>query len=520
MLKTVEYTTEEIQSNRNLVVGGDQFPHKIDTNRNMVRLYNHPFCPFAERARLAFLAKGIEHQIVDVDMTDKPEWFVKVGGKVPLLETTEGDLIPESDILVQYAIEFSSEGISLLPKQNIIEAAKIRNYTKKKDEDFIQATYLSSVRGEEEYLIILKGKLEEIESELSSQDDSHPYLFNQKDVTFADIILSPILLRIYYSLVENISTLSFLKIGEYPNIVKYIDNLIHHPILAKGYASQLGYTNYMRQKILDSSTKLHLPFDITPFEDSQSQKEILIKDGLTAKPLKNEKFLRLYGHHLCPFVQRALLVLAAKEIPYQFVAIDLTAKNSWHWKINKGKVPIIEHPDGTIVHDSLDVCEWLQDYTSEGINLFPGGEEGKQKIKETTQVWFKKVVNFILIYVVKESRESGLEEYLQTLEWAESQLPDEDDDGNIFIGGYPHETMTDLMILPFFKDAFALEESQLKETFFDKIDFSKIPKVKKWFDSLSKKYSPFLNENAAYSNFLAKNIEADGPKVQLFYPLV
>lgn len=174
---------------------------------------------------------------------------------------------------------------------------------------------------------------------------------------------------------------------------------------------------------------------------------------------------------------------------------------------------MIEYPDGTFVHDSLDVNDWFQDHTEEGLNLYPGEESDRLKNKEMTQEWFSKIVNFVSLYVSKERRETGLEEYLQALEWSEANFQDGD---KIFIGGYTQETMCDLMVLPFFKDAFAMKESHLRESFYNKIDFSKLPKLKRWFDTLSEKYSPYLSEDKFLANLLVKNIEANGPKVQFF----
>jgi len=320
----------------------------------MLRLYNHPICPFAERARLAFLAKDIKHQIVHVELNGKPDWFVETGGVVPVLETPEGDLIPESDIVVQYALDSTKGGIELVP-EDLVEAAKMRVYIKRRDNGFLVNSFKAVAFGDEESRNKMGDQLQQIEEDLSKNDEAHPYLLQRSEISLADIILSPVLVRNYFALVENLSTISPLKISDYPNITKYVENIIHHPTLARGFICKWGYLNFVKAKNENRGINLPYPFDVTPFEDSQSQKSFIIPDALTARPLKNEKFVRLYGHDLCPFVQRAMLTLRAKNIPYQYVGIDLTHKNSWHWNINKGLVPLIEHPDGTLVHDSLDV---------------------------------------------------------------------------------------------------------------------------------------------------------------------
>lgn len=34
------------------------------------------FCPFAERSRIILKIKNIPHEIVNVDLKKKPEWFI------------------------------------------------------------------------------------------------------------------------------------------------------------------------------------------------------------------------------------------------------------------------------------------------------------------------------------------------------------------------------------------------------------------------------------------------------------
>ena len=48
----------------------------------------------------------------------------------------------------------------------------------------------------------------------------------------------------------------------------------------------------------------------------------------------------LYGHHLCPFVERVRIVLAYHQLPHQPVEMDLTKRPRWYKLLNPGrKVP-------------------------------------------------------------------------------------------------------------------------------------------------------------------------------------
>lgn len=44
--------------------------------------------------------------------------------------------------------------------------------------------------------------------------------------------------------------------------------------------------------------------------------------------------IRLFAMRLCPYVQRVLLVLKAKEIPFDVVYINLDNKPDWYKSIN------------------------------------------------------------------------------------------------------------------------------------------------------------------------------------------
>lgn len=515
-MQIVEYTHEQTQGDEVLAVGGKQFPHKLEVNKNMLRLYNHPLCPYAERARLAFLAKDIKHQIVNIDQTVKPDWFVEVGGTVPVIETTQGELIPESNIAVEFAIHASNEGIELLPKDPI-EAVKIRLYVKNTEEGLVYPMYMGILQGKEEDITKLKEKLTQIETDLSKNTEGNQYFLNRNEVSYADIFIAPILTRLYFALAEKLSTLDTLNIDDYPNIAKYVENIIIHPKIGEGFGPKWGFLNFINLKQADMNIKLPIPFDETSLEDSQSLKQLIVGDALTAKPRTNEKYIRIYGHPLCPFVQRTLLAFNAKNVPYQFVGVDLTHKNAWHMDINQGLVPIVELTDGKIMIESLDTSDWVQDYTKEGVDLYPGDEAHKQQLKDIVKEWFDKTVYFILIGFKKEAREQGSGKFVEILEWANDQLPD--DPKNIYLGGHEHETMADLMIVPFINTAFMIKGTVYKEEFYDAINFERIPKLKNWYDSLFQKYENILGQERAMGNWVAKNQFSEA-KVQLFYPLI
>jgi len=75
--------------------------------------------------------------------------------------------------------------------------------------------------------------------------------------------------------------------------------------------------------------------------------------------------LRLVSHPLCPYVQRAVIVAAEKDIPVERVFIDLAAKPDWFLALSPtGKVPLLQVDDRALF-ESAPIVEYL-DETSPG----------------------------------------------------------------------------------------------------------------------------------------------------------
>jgi glutathione S-transferase len=71
--------------------------------------------------------------------------------------------------------------------------------------------------------------------------------------------------------------------------------------------------------------------------------------------------LKLISHKLCPYVQRAVIALNEKGVPFERIDIDLAAKPDWFLKISPlGKTPVLlvgEHA----IFESAVILEYLEE---------------------------------------------------------------------------------------------------------------------------------------------------------------
>lgn len=80
----------------------------------------------------------------------------------------------------------------------------------------------------------------------------------------------------------------------------------------------------------------------------------------------NNSSLTLISHHLCPFVQRAAIILLEKNITFQRININPQDKPDWFLSIfSTGKVSLLKVLDSyqkeNILFDSVATCEYIEE---------------------------------------------------------------------------------------------------------------------------------------------------------------
>ncbi|CAK9803575.1 Pyrimidodiazepine synthase [Anthophora plagiata] len=75
--------------------------------KGQARLYGMKFCPFSQRIQLVLSYKKIPHDIVNINIKNKPKWYFEINseGKVPAFVDVDGKVIIDSIVIANYLDE-------------------------------------------------------------------------------------------------------------------------------------------------------------------------------------------------------------------------------------------------------------------------------------------------------------------------------------------------------------------------------------------------------------------------------
>ena len=71
-----------------------------------LKLISHKLCPYVQRAVIALTEKGVSFERIDIDLANKPDWFLKISplGKTPVLVVGEHAIF-ESAVILEFLEE-------------------------------------------------------------------------------------------------------------------------------------------------------------------------------------------------------------------------------------------------------------------------------------------------------------------------------------------------------------------------------------------------------------------------------
>ncbi|CDW81451.1 glutathione s-transferase [Stylonychia lemnae] len=206
-------------------------------------------------------------------------------------------------------------------------------------------------------------------------------------------------------------------------------------------------------------------------ESTNDLTEIFVTSGDQPKPATNPNYLRLYGHHLCPFVEKARLALAARNVVYQNCEIDLSNKTEWHVAINGGFVPVLEFPDGTIIHESKVIMEYAEEaYPDQGYSTLPDDPVEKAQLRLASLIIDQVQAAYYPMYMKKfgfdDNDLKNLKEKLQKVEDLLAQRQNESG----FAWGTENPTQLDIHLYPLMSRLQYMRGSAFNEHIAERID--------------------------------------------------
>ena len=155
-------------------------------------LYYHPLSNFSRKIRILLLEKNIEHELHEINLRFKPEFFLKLSpiGKVPVLKEEDGTVIWDSSLIAEY-LEEKYPNPMFYPK-NFQERFHCRKWEELADTlgDHIISFWVQGLMNKDEptiYQSLLKQNIDRLIPVFEEQLSQTEYLLGGDTWSMADI---------------------------------------------------------------------------------------------------------------------------------------------------------------------------------------------------------------------------------------------------------------------------------------------------------------------------------------------
>ena len=183
--------------------------------------------------------------------------------------------------------------------------------------------------------------------------------------------------------------------------------------------------------------------------------------------------LELISHALCPYVQRAVIALTEKGVPFTRTVVDLANKPAWFAALSPlGKVPLLKI-DNDVLFESAVICDYLDETIAP--RLHPAN--ALQRAKHRAWIEFASTVLNDIWRLYTSPDAAGFEARRLELKGRLSQLEDALGPGPYFAG--EAFSLVDAAFGPVFRyfDVF--------DSFVDLDLFSGLQKLRAWREALA-----------------------------------
>ena len=152
-------------------------------------LVTYALCPYVQRAAIVMLEKGIPFQRTDIDLANKPDWFLAISptGKTPLLRVGEASIF-ESSVICEY---FEDIAAPRLHPADPIDRARHRAWMEYASTTLNAIAALYNAPDEPALLAkaqLLRGLFERVEQALGAGPYFEGAAFSMVDAAFAPVL--------------------------------------------------------------------------------------------------------------------------------------------------------------------------------------------------------------------------------------------------------------------------------------------------------------------------------------------
>lgn len=186
-----------------------------------LKLISHKLCPYVQRAVIALTEKGVPFEQVDIDLANKPDWFLKISplGKTPVLVVADTAIF-ESAVILEYLEETQARP---LHPADLLKRAEHRGWIE------FGSAVLNDIAGfytapDEATLRAKAAQLEQKFARLEARVAAAPW-FDGTDFSLVDAVFAPVFR--YFDVFDAIGEFGILA-GK-PRLERWRENLAARP---------------------------------------------------------------------------------------------------------------------------------------------------------------------------------------------------------------------------------------------------------------------------------------------------
>ncbi|MDY6980434.1 MAG: glutathione S-transferase family protein [Pseudomonadota bacterium] len=208
--------------------------------------------------------------------------------------------------------------------------------------------------------------------------------------------------------------------------------------------------------------------------------------------------LKLISFALCPYVQRSVITLLEKEVPYEIEYIDLDNPPAWFYDVSPlEKVPVLMVDDESLF-ESMPICEYLDEITPG--TLYP--EDPFARAKNRAWIEFGNELLGAAYTYSTTGEEIGYKQNLMTVKDRLETL-DEFFEGGPYFNGETF-SLVDAVYAPIFRMLGCLEGMQGQDIYED------APQIANWSEALLQRPSVINAVQPSFNDDFCDYIKRSG----------